>query len=138
MTNVLRKARLEWTGQGLVFEARSPGSRPWRTDGDSAEGPSPMEALLSALAGCMAVDILVILEKSRVEVNGFAVEIEGDRAPDPPQRFTRIRILFRILGPSEEDEGKIRRAIELSTDKYCSVHHTLRPDLEIDTAFERT
>jgi putative redox protein len=132
MTNIRREASLRWTGEGLVFDARAPGARPFRIE----EGPSPMEALLAALAGCMAVDVLVILEKSRVEVSELEVDIEGDRAPDPPQRFMRIRIVFRLAGPGEEDEGRIHRAIELSRDKYCSVHHSLRPDLEIETVFE--
>jgi putative redox protein len=96
-----------------------------------------MEALLAALAGCMAVDIQAILEKSRVPLEGLQVFVEGERAPDPPQRYTSIRMRFRLEGPSEADEGKVLRAIHLSEEKYCSVHHTLRPDLEIETVYER-
>jgi putative redox protein len=106
-------------------------------DGNARQGPAPMEALLAALAGCMAVDIQAILEKSRVPLEGLQVFVEGERAPDPPQRYTSIRMRFRLEGPSEADEGKVLRAIHLSEEKYCSVHHTLRPDLEIETVYER-
>lgn len=106
-------------------------------DGDARLGPAPMEALLASLAGCMAVDIQAILEKSRVPLEELEVLVEGLRAPDPPQRYTSIRMRFRLKGPAEADEGKVLRAIQLSEEKYCSVHHTLRRDLDIQTVYER-
>jgi putative redox protein len=96
-----------------------------------------MEALLLSVAGCMAIDVLMILEKGRVPVEELEVVVAGDRAPEPPRRFTSLALEYRLRGPGEDDEAKIRRAIELSRDTYCSVLHTLRPDLELEVTFNR-
>ena len=133
MANNLRHASLRWAGRGLVFEGGAPGADPIRMDGDTTEGPSPMELLLLSLAGCMAIDMRMILEKSRVEVNALDVEIEGERATDDPKRFVRVHMAFELEGPSDDDANRIARAIQLSADKYCSVHHTLDPALEVTT-----
>jgi putative redox protein len=132
-----RRVRLRWEGKGLRFEGRAEDGPPVILDGDSREGPSPMEALLLSLGGCMAVDVKVILEKGRVELTGLEVEVEGEREPSDPRRFSRVWMTFRLEGPTEADEGKIARAVELSRDKYCSVFHTLRPDLEVEIRSER-
>ncbi len=133
MANNLRRATLRWAGQGLVFEGEAPGAAPIRIDGDSTEGPSPMELLLISLAGCMAIDVRMILEKSRVEVEALEVEVEGERASDDPKRFVRVHMAFELEGPTEDDANRIARAIQLSADKYCSVHHTLDPEVEVTT-----
>lgn len=132
----LRSARLEWTGEGLAFSGRAGGSDPILLDGDSRKGPSPMEALLLSMVACMAIDVRMILEKSRVALDGLSVEVEGERRGEVPKRYERIRVRFLVEGPGEEDRGRIERAIELSEEKYCSVTHTLRPDLDIQTDFE--
>lgn len=85
----------------------------------------------------MAVDVKVILEKGRVDVRELEVDVEGERVADHPQRYHRIWMTFRLKGPGERDEGKIARAVELSRDKYCSVFHTLRADLEVEIRTER-
>ncbi len=80
----------------------------------------------------MAVDILDILEKGRVSVDRLEVEVEGDRAPDPPRRYTSLRLTVRLDGPQERERGKVERAVQLSREKYCSVFHTLRPDMDVE------
>lgn len=132
----IRTARLDWTGSGLAFTGRGGSSEPISLDGDSKAGPSPMEGLLLSMAGCMAIDIRVILDKSRVPLDAMSVEIEGERRPEAPKRFERVRMVFRFEGPGEDHRGKIERAIELSETKYCSVHHTLRPDLDVTSEYE--
>lgn len=102
-------------------------------DGNGNEGPSPMDVLLMSLGGCMAIDVRDILEKGRVSVSDLQIELEGERAPDAPRRYTFIRIVVRVAGPAESDRGKVDRAIALSKEKYCSVSHTLRPDLVVET-----
>ncbi len=127
-----RTAELRWTGRDLVFEGRTGQAAPILLDGGSGEGPSPTEALLMSAAACMAIDVRVILEKGRVPVEELIVRMEGDRAEDPPRRFTHIRMDVRVKGPSEADLPKLARAVQLSHDKYCSVFHTFRPDLEVE------
>lgn len=132
-----RGVALRWSGRGDLFHGRGAADLEIPLDGDSEEGVSPTEALLLSLAGCMGVDVRMILEKSRVPLETLEVEVEGERAPEPPRRFTRIRLAYRVRGPGEEDEAKLERAVALSRDKYCSVLHTLREDLEIEIAIER-
>lgn len=103
-------------------------------DGDSTDGSSPMETLLLAVGGCMAIDVLVILEKGRVPVTGLALVAEGMRAETDPKRYESVTLTYEIEGPEAEHHAKVDRAIELSKDKYCSVLHTLRPDLDVTVA----
>ncbi len=127
---------LRWTGEGLVFSGRI-GSGPTVTlDGDAKAGPSSTESLLLGLMGCMSIDVLTILQKGRVAVNSLETRAESERAPEPPKHFTRVRLTFVLDGPSPEERPKVDRAIELSREKYCSVLHSLRPDLEFETAVE--
>lgn len=106
-------------------------------DGKGAKGPGPMDSLLLALAGCMAVDVQVILERSRVPLTGLTVDVEGERAPAHPKRYTRLRLVYRVEGPGEDDRGKLQRAVDLSREKFCSVLHSLRPDIELDIEIHR-
>jgi putative redox protein len=129
---------LRWTGEGDRFEGEAPGGGSITLDSDGKAGPSPMTALLLSLAGCMAIDIRMILEKGRVPLDGLEVEIEGDRAAEPPRRFTGLHLTIRVRGPAEEHEARIARAVDLSRDKYCSVFHSLRTDLDVEIVVERS
>lgn len=132
------RVHLAWTGEGLVFRG-GPADGPEVTlDSAGEAGPSPTDALLLSLAGCMGVDVRLILEKSRVPVSGLRVEAEGGRASEDPRRFTRIRLVYLVEGPGPEDRGKVERAVDLSRRKYCSVLHTLRPDIELETEIRLT
>lgn len=133
-----KKVTLRWTGEGLVFEGGGEKHAPILLDGGAAAGPSPTEAMLLALAGCMAIDVRLILEKSRVPLETLEVDTVGDRAETDPRRYTHIRMAFRLSGPSAEDGPRIARAIQLSRDKYCSVFHTFRSDIPIETSYELT
>ncbi len=95
-----------------------------------------MDTLLLALAGCMTADIRLILEKSRVPLDGLEVWVAGERAAEPPRRYTNIEMVFRLSGPGPEDTAKVERAVALSRETYCSVIHTLRQDVEIDIRVE--
>lgn len=132
----VRQVRLRWTGEGLAFEGGPDGGPPAVIDSDGERGQTPTQALLMALAGCMAVDVLMILEKSRVAVEALEVEAIGERAETVPKRFIRIGLEYRLTGPSAEDRPKLDRAVRLSRDKYCSVLHTLDPDLDVEIRVE--
>jgi putative redox protein len=120
---------LRWSGEGLRFDTEGDGAVV--IDGDAKDGPSPMQALLLGLAGCMAIDVVMILQKMRVPLTGMTVRVEGERAPEPPRRFEKIRLVYETTGLPREAEDKLDHAIELSREKYCSVLHTLRPDTAI-------
>ena len=123
---------LEWEG-GLRFRGRA-GDRELRLDGDSASAVSPMETLALALAGCMASDLVHILVKGRIEPRALTARLVAERAPEEPRRLVRVELRFAVRGPVPAD--KVERAIALSREKYCSVWHSLRPDIAFTTSFE--
>jgi putative redox protein len=85
----------------------------------------------------MAIDVQVILERSRVALTGMRVSVEGERAPTHPKRYTRIQLTYHLEGPQAEDEGKVQRAVDLSREKFCSVLHSLQPDIDLEIAVQR-
>jgi putative redox protein len=112
----------------LVLAGRS-GDVAMTLDSASLEGPSPMQALAFALAGCMAMDVVHVIRKGRHELRGLKAELSGERAPDDPHRFTRVALAFTVTGAVPDDV--VTRAIQLSRDKYCSVWHSMREDIEL-------
>lgn len=116
----------------LVFAGRA-GEAGMTLDSAAVEGPSPMQALAFALAGCMAMDVVHVLRKGRHELRGLRADLSGTRAPEPPRRFTAIVLHFTITGSIAPRH--VARAIELSRAKYCSVWHSLREDITLDTEF---
>ena len=113
-------------GHQLVIDAAPP-------SGDG-RGPKPIELLLTALAGCTAMDVLSILQKKREPVEGLEVFVEGTRAADHPMIYTDIAIVYRVRGNVKPDS--VERAIELSTTKYCGVHAMLHHSAKITTRYE--
>jgi putative redox protein len=128
----IRQVRLKWAGEGLVFRGGPDGGPEVTIDSNAERGPSPTHALLLALAGCMAVDVKMILEKSRVPVESIEVEAVGERAETVPRRFLSISLIYDVRGPGPDDSAKVQRALDLSREKYCSVLHSLDPGIEID------
>src|SRR5438552_8911489 len=95
-------ASLEWK-HGLRFKASAEG-RELVLDGERRAGFSPTEALSLALAGCMAIDVVVILKKRRATIDALRVRIEGTRAETEPRRFTRLRLGFELAGSGRSEE----------------------------------
>ena len=82
-------------------------------------GPRPMEMLLLGTGGCASYDVLSMLKKSRQQVVDCRVEVEAERADAVPAVFTRINLHFVLTGVGLK-ENQVRRAVELSAEKYCS------------------
>lgn len=127
-----KSVRLRWTGSGLAFRGGAPDGPTVTLDGDADQGPSPMDSVLLAVGGCMAIDVVMILQKGRVPLEELSMEVEGDRRADPPRHFTAIRMRYTIAGPGEEHRARVERAVQLSRERYCSVLHTLRDDLDVE------
>ena len=94
-------------------------------DGDREQGPGPKSLLLSGLAGCSGIDVVDILEKMRVEFSDLIIEAESEQTEDHPKVFTDILLTYHIKTVAE-NENKVRKAIELSLDKYCGVAAMLK------------
>jgi putative redox protein len=116
----------------LVFGGRS-GEAGLTLDSASIAGPSPMQALAFALAGCMAMDVVHVLRKGRHDLRGLRVDLTGERLPTEPRRFNRIGLHYTITGSIAPEP--IERAIQLSREKYCSVWHSMRQDIELTVTF---
>ena len=126
------ETELTWRGaerfEGQVGEA------PVVLDGDADTDLSPMQAVAAGVAGCMAIDVVMILEKGRQPLDSLRLELSARRAEEPPRRFVEIELCFFLEGTLEE--SRVERAIELSREKYCSVWHSLRSDIDFSTRFE--
>ena len=125
-------ATLTWQGD-LRFHAATPHSS-IILDSDSTAGPSPPEAVAMALAGCMAIDVADIVIKGRYTLTAMETKIAGHRREDPPRHFVGFTIHFALTG--NVPVHAVERAIQLSRDKYCSVWHSLRQDINLQTTFE--
>lgn len=121
---------LKWVDE-LRFEGTA-GTAVVAIDGDGQQGTSPVNLMLEAIASCAAADVVDILRKGRQELEAMTVEVSADRREGHPRSITRLQLDFKIRGPV--DEVKARRAVDLSLEKYCSVFHSLRMDISLDTA----
>jgi putative redox protein len=104
-------------------------------DDGNAVGMKPSDLLLVAVASCTAVDVVNILAKKRKPVDFLDIAVEAKQEPDPPWTFKSIHLHYKVSGKKLTDED-VRKAIELSENKYCSVSASLRGTVEISTSFE--
>lgn len=93
-------------------------------------GPRPKGLVLSALAGCTAMDVISILKKMRQEVTAFSVRAEGTTTDEHPKRFVSAVLYYEVEG-QDLDLEKVRRAVTLSEERYCGVSATLKPSVVI-------
>jgi putative redox protein len=103
-------------------------------DSAGLAGPSPVQALGIALAGCMTTDVAHILTRGRHPLRALRSHLVAERAPDDPHGFVRVTLHVTVEGnvPGEA----IERAIALSRDTYCSVWHSMRQDIDFQVTFE--
>ena len=115
--------------RGMKFQAQVEGAPAIVMDADQKEapiaGPSPMQTTLLAVMGCTASDIVWILNKQRVPFAKLEIDGEAERAKEEPKVFTKIHLHYKVYGEGIK-ESAMKRAIELSTEKYCSVGIMLR------------
>lgn len=132
---------VEWKG-AKRFDAHTPTNNTlvmdaYPEEGQSSAGPTPLEALLAALGGCSAIDVLAILEKKRQTVTSYRVEVTGERAEPGtwPRPFTKL-VVKHIVAGENLDPAAVERAVQLSDEKYCSVISTLRATPEVVSVWE--
>ena len=133
------KARIKWV-ENAMFVGESGSGHAVVMDGppDSGGrnlGVRPMEMLLLGMGGCTAFDVVLILQRGRQPVTDCVVEIEAERAETVPKVFTRIHVHFIVTGRGLS-EKHVRRAVDLSAEKYCSASIMLGKAAEISHDFE--
>lgn len=134
------KARIQWAGEAMFLGESGSGhvvvmDGPPESGGRNL-GVRPMETVLIGLGGCASYDVVSILRKARQPVESCEAFLEADRADTEPKVFTRIHLKFVVKGRGLK-EAQVKRAIELSAEKYCSASIMLgRADVEITHSYE--
>ena len=118
------ECKVKWIEGSMSFLAETGSGHVVAMDGPPEAGgrnlaPRPMDMLLAGTGGCTAFDVVSILKKGRHAVTGCDVEVHADRADTDPKVFTRIHFHFRVRGKQLKPEA-VTRAVELSSEKYCS------------------
>jgi putative redox protein len=131
----MQKAEVKWVG-GEQFVATSPSGHALAVDSDrkSNTAPGPMDLVLMALGACTATDVVVVLGKKRQKLESLEVICSGERASEPPMVWTKVELLYRLKG--ELDETAVKRAIELSEEKYCSVSAMVKKTATVTWRYE--
>ncbi|HEY5088235.1 MAG TPA: OsmC family protein [Gemmatimonadaceae bacterium] len=122
--------RVVWAGEGK-FDGGRAGAPVIRLDTSAKTGPSPVDALLCALASCTAADVVDILVKRRTPVESLTIDVQAERVDGIPKRLARATLNFAITG-AEIERIHAERAIDLAVNKYCSVRDSLRTDVPVD------
>jgi putative redox protein len=103
--------------------------------GGSDAAPRPVELLLIAQGACTAMDVVSILKKKRMELKGFEVEVQAETPPEHPKYLTKVHLIYKFWGEGVSEEA-VKRAIELSLEKYCTVANTIRGKTHISYEYK--
>lgn len=129
------KAEVSWqpSNEGLAFDGVMDDGKTLHLDGNG-EGLSPMQAVLISVGACSSVDVVEIMRKSRRALDSCVCSLEASRAETPPRVFTKIHAHYEVSGENI-NEKHLARAVQLSTEKYCSVMLMLTGNVNITTSF---
>ena len=106
-----------------------------QSEGDSFEGFMPGDMLLTALAGCSGIDVVNILARQRQQVDGLEISATGRQSPDPPWAWEDVAIHYTLRG-SGLNPRLVKRAIDLSESKYCSIGATIGGVTRVSSTYE--
>ncbi|MDY0104166.1 MAG: OsmC family protein [Lentimicrobium sp.] len=98
--------------------------------GGTNEGPRPKALMLASLAGCTGMDVISILKKMRIEPKTFNINIEAEVTEEHPKHYSSMHLIYEFSGDGL-DEDKLRKAIELSQDRYCGVSVVYRKAMPV-------
>lgn len=126
---------MAWTDK-LAFETDMDGHKvivdATEEVGGSDLGPRPKKLMLTALAGCTGVDVIMILKKMKVEVEAFNVIVEADVTEEHPKHYNKMKVVYQFKGKDLPYE-KLEKAVKLSEEKYCGVTAVYRKAMEMET-----
>ncbi|HHB78664.1 MAG TPA: OsmC family peroxiredoxin [Saprospiraceae bacterium] len=116
--------------EDLVFDSQI-GENTIRVQGSVAkgprQGPGPKALLLSSLTGCTGMDVVSLMDKMRVQYDGFEVIAEAELTDEHPKNYKSIQLTYIVKGPkAKEKADKVKKSVDLSLDRYCGVAYMLR------------
>lgn len=133
------KITTNWKGN-MLFDSDNPSGHHVMMDtdveGQEREGLSPKALMLSSLAGCSGLDVVSVLEKMKVEVDDYKMVVEGQLTDEHPKTYHTVTIDYHFTG-KDLNESKIKKAVDLSAEKYCGVMKMFRQfaDVKINIIF---
>lgn len=131
------KVTTHWKGNTL-FEADNPSGLTLRMDtspkhGGYSQGLRPKALMLASLAGCSGLDVASILDKMRVKISDFRMDTIGELTDEDPKYYHKVEVQYHFYG-EDLDEAKIKKAVDLSIEKYCGVMEMFRQFAEVKTS----
>ncbi len=128
-----------WQGK-MAFEAKTEGGHAVLMDaspdvGGEDRGPRPMEMVLMGLGGCTGIDVVLMLQKGKQDIEGCQIEITSERSDTVPKVYSKIHVHFKVTGTAL-NEKKVKRAVDLSAEKYCSVSKMLEATVALSHDYE--
>jgi putative redox protein len=134
-----KTASVRWV-DGLVFETQTESGHRGYLDsfpkeGETSKGPTPMELLLVAVAGCTGMDIVDLLRKKRLDIKGLEVQVTGTRAETYPMVYTELDVVYRVRGKNIPASA-VEQSVKLSEEKYCSVGIMISKTAKINSRYE--
>ncbi|MCF1190449.1 OsmC family protein [Mangrovimonas sp. AS39] len=123
---------------GMLFESNNPSGNTFFIEaspehGGQSEGLRPKALMLSSLAGCSGLDVVSLLKKMRVEYTKFKIDVHGELTEEHPKYYNKVLVEYHFHG-SELDEKKIKKAVDLSVERYCGVMEMFRQFAEVKIA----
>jgi len=130
---MINKVRTTWKSN-MQFESTNPGGNllidVGEENGGDGKGYRPKSLMLSALAGCSGVDVIPLLKKMRVEVEGFSIDIEAELTDEHPKYYHKVKVIYNFYGKKFK-KSKIEKAVKLSEERYCGVIEMFRQFAEV-------
>ncbi|WP_115808417.1 OsmC family protein [Winogradskyella pacifica] len=130
------KITTQWKG-GLTFESDNPSGKTVIMDTniegtDKRNGLSPKAMMLSSLAGCSGLDVISTLDKMKVEIDDFKMDVTGELTDEHPKYYHTVVVDYHFYG-ADLNQKKCERAVNLSVDKYCGVMEMFRRFATVET-----
>ena len=124
----------KWVGK-MALESNNPSGHDLRMDagpddGGEGSGYRPKALMLSSLAGCSGLDVASLIKKMKLDVDNFHIETIGELTNEHPKYYHKVKVVYHFYG-SNLDEAKLRRAVDLSVEKYCGVMEMFRRFAEV-------
>ena len=135
MTSEWKTVSAHWQGDLTFIGENDEGGTVQMGEVDGKPGIRPMQLILAGLAGCTGIDVVSILQKKRVPLKDFKVNVRGKRAESPPMVYTEIEIEYVLWGDGLKPKD-VEQAIELSEQKYCSVSIMLAKTANIRSSYK--